>query len=250
MCAFAAPMTPTAVATAVKYRARTATAIVALALTVPALGWAQGAGLAGLYAAQPPAGSAFVRLAHVGTPPIQVVLGSVNTGVAQSLPPAAAAGGGLATAYKVVNPAKPWSLWVNGTVQKVDLQPQAGTYATWVVQGVSAPFQLVAVTDELAPANALRAVLRLSNLVPGCALSLRVAGGPEVFDRVEPWHSKARLINPIKVAMVARCDAAESGPLALPALQAGDRYSLFVVGTAAKPELVGQMDTTEPYSEP
>lgn len=247
---FVVPIARTA-ANTVQRRALTVSAVAVLALlTVPALGWAQGGGLAGLYAAQPPAGSAFVRLAHVGTPPIQVVLGPANAGGGHTLPPTAAAGGGLTTPYKVLNPAQPWSLWVNGAAQTLGVQPQAGTYATWVVQGTGTAYKVVAVADELAPANALRAVLRLSNLVPGCALSLRVAGGPEVFDRVEPWHSKARLINPIKVAVVARCDAAESAPLALPALQAGDRYSLFVVGTTAKPELVGQMDTTEPYTGP
>jgi alginate O-acetyltransferase complex protein AlgF len=52
----------------------------------------------------------------------------------------------------------------------------------------------------------------------------------------------ARAINPVSAKLVGQCGAAASAALPLPTLAAGDSYSLFVTGDAAKPVLSGARD--------
>ncbi|HRK38865.1 MAG TPA: alginate O-acetyltransferase AlgF [Burkholderiaceae bacterium] len=195
-------------------------------------------GLAGLYAEQPPAGSVFVRLLNPATP-VQVAW---TGGKPTALPLA----GNLATAYRVMDPAKRPELSVNGKPMSVDKINMSASYATWVVSA-SGP-DVVVIVDESPPANALKVVLRITNLVPDCQVTLKTAEGANVVEGLPVWQSKARAINPVKASLIAQCGAVASAPYVLPSLQAGDRFSVFVYGTARGPLLSGQIDATEAYS--
>ena len=83
--------------------------------------------------------------------------------------------------------------------------------------------------------DALKAEIRFYNLASGCAQGrLAMADkGAVVFPDVAAGSSSARGINPVKARLVAGCGGKDSAPLALPALQPGDHYSLFLTGTAA-----------------
>lgn len=205
---------------------------------VSALGVGATGGLAGLYAEQPPAGSVFVRVLNPGAP--------VQLAWANGKPSALPLAGNMATAYRVIDPAKRPELSVNGKSVGVDKVAMTASYATWVIQPSGTEVTVIA--DELPPANALKVVLRTTNLVPDCQVSLKTAEGAVVVDGLAVWHSKARAINPVKATLVANCGAAVSAPLVLPALQAGDRFSVFVHGNARAPVLSGQIDATEAYS--
>ena len=144
---------------------------------------------------------------------------------------------------------KPPAITVNGqpVVEAVKLVPNG--FSTLVISMKGSDAVVQSQVDNPEGQNALKAVLRAYNLVPQCALTVAVVGGPAVFDRIRLGENRARAINPSKATLVARCDQSESAPLALPSLSAGDKYSLFVTGDATKPQLVGQMDLTEPYGD-
>jgi len=195
-------------------------------------------GLAGLYAEQPPAGSAFVRVLNTGA----VVQLTWAGGEAVNVPLA----GNLATPYRVVNPAHPPTVLVNGKEVKPAQLPTPGSYMTWELRPAGDGMNVT--LDELAPANALKVALRLTNVIPDCSLTLKTAEGVVVFSGVLALQSKARNINPVRATLVAHCGPVVSAPLSLPTLRAGDRFSVFAHGSAQAPRLSGQMDTTEVYS--
>lgn len=205
---------------------------------------AQGAGLAGLYAAAPPAGSAFVRVVQTDDRAVEVHFD--RSGPAVSLPSEPL--GNIATPYRVAAAGQLPRLLVNGVPLAIDFKPRAGAYTTWALVADGSGHRVHPVQDELPPANALRAVLRLTNLVPGCEANLSLSGGGDVFSALATWQSKARLIQPVKAGLVVRCGLSSSLEFTLPLLQAGDRYSLFVVGTPAQPALKGQIDSTVPFA--
>lgn len=195
-------------------------------------------GLAGLYAEQPPAGSVFVRLINAGAP--------VQVAWANGKPVALPAAGNLATAYRVIDPSKRPELLVNDKAVGIDKLAMTASYATWVVSPTGS--DITVIVDESPPANALKVILRITNLLPDCQATLKTAEGATVVDGLPAWHSKARAINPVRATLVANCGAAVSAPLVLPVLQAGDRFSVFLHGSARSPHLSGQIDATEAYS--
>lgn len=195
-------------------------------------------GLAGLYAEQPPAGSVFVRLLNPGAP--------VQVAWANGKPAALPMGGNLATAYRVIDPSKRPELLVNDKAVGIDKLAMTASYATWVVSPAGS--DITVIVDESPPANALKVILRITNLVPDCQATLKTVEGALVVDGLPVWHSKARAINPVRATLVANCGAVVSAPLVLPAVQAGDRFSVFLHGSARGLLLSGQIDATEAYS--
>jgi alginate O-acetyltransferase complex protein AlgF len=103
------------------------------------------------------------------------------------------------------------------------------------------------IVDESPPADGMKAELSAYNLVPSCAAAIRIAGGPAVFTDIAYGSRAARTINPVAASIEGACGAHVSTPLALPALKAGDHYSLFLIGTAQQPALAGTLNRTEPW---
>ncbi|MFG1397773.1 alginate O-acetyltransferase AlgF [Roseixanthobacter pseudopolyaromaticivorans] len=220
------------------------TAILAALLTLVACeAFAQATPLARLYAAKPPAGSAFVRVLNPTEAAVVVGLGE---GAKATLGP----GGPRASVYRVVPGGKPVSVTADGKPVSGAASPAADGFSTLVLLPEGAGFRLEALADSTEGRDDLKAMLRFYALAPGCTATLAVADGPTVFDAVPPMASRQRAINPVEASLVGRCGDAVSAPLKLPPLKAGDHYSLFLVGTAQAPVLAGQNDETEPYRGP
>ncbi|MDY0955934.1 alginate O-acetyltransferase AlgF [Stenotrophomonas rhizophila] len=195
--------------------------------------------LAQLYAARPPAGSAFVRVLNPGSAALKVAVGP---GAEQSIGPAT-----RASRYAIVEGGKPFTVRVAG---KPRSQPQvaAGSFTTLVLDAAAPSKPLAALADGGGTSDALKAEIRFYNLASGCAQGrLAMADkGAVVFPAVASGSSSARGINPVKARLVAGCGGKDSAPLALPALQPGDHYSLFLTGSATAPVLQGQLSGTDP----
>ena len=98
--------------------------------------------------------------------------------------------------------------------------------------------------------NAMKTSLGLFNLDPSCASAQLVAGDNHlaVVSDVAPGTVGRRLVNPVNVELGVRCgDPAKSDPAKLGGLVAGDRYSVFVVGSGSGRQIVAQRDEQAPF---
>ncbi|MEG2804227.1 alginate O-acetyltransferase AlgF [Stenotrophomonas sp.] len=216
-----------------------AAALLALApLSAPAQQAAPEGRLAQLYAPRPPAGSAFVRVLNPGSAALKVALGN---GAEQNIGPAT-----RATRYAIVEGGKPFNVRVAGKPRS-QAAVAAGSFTTLVLDAATPTRPLAVLADGGGTSDALKAEIRFYNLASGCAQGrLAMADkGPVVFPAVAAGSSNARGINPVKARLVAGCGAKDSAPLALPALQPGDHYSLFLTGSASAPVLQGQLSGTD-----
>lgn len=201
---------------------------------------AEGA-FAQLYAARPPAGSSFVRVVNPDANPLRV---QIAGGPAQDPGPAKPA-----TTYAIVKGNQPFDVLVDGK-PAANLQVPPDAFSTLVPRRDGGKLSFAVIDDSNGAQDALKAELRFYNLAADCpAGQLGVSpSGPALFQDVKPGASAARAINPVSATVAAGCGGAASPTLALPALQPGDHYSLFLTGTAAAPALRGQVSATDPYS--
>ena len=119
----------------------------------------------------------------------------------------------------------------------------AGQAITVVLTRDAQGWRATRVANPYERLDAMRATLRVYNVAGACAGKVAVAdGGPTVFAQVPAGTQQARAINPIAARLTGSCGAATTTPLQLPPLAAGDSYSLFLAGDAAKPMLIGTRD--------
>lgn len=207
---------------------------------LPLVAQAEGA-FAQLYAPRPPAGSSFVRLLNPGESIIKVKLAN---GPEQEIGPKQ-----RATSYAIVKGDQDIDIAIDGKpASKIRVWPD--TFNTLVPTGDKAqPYQVL--DDSNGNQDALKAEIRVYNFAKDCAAgSLAVANnGPALFSDVAPGTSKARAINPVTASLTASCGQASSTAWALPQLQPGDHYSLFLTGSAQAPQLSGQIGRTDPYKQ-
>jgi len=198
--------------------------------------------LAQLYAARPPAGSSFVRVVNPHVHPLQA---QVAQGPVQEIGPDR-----QATTYAIVKGNQPFDVRIDGKLAGT-LQVAPDTFSTLVPRRDGGRLSFSVVDDSAGAMDALKAELRFYNLAADCAAGqLSVSpSGPVLFKDVDPGGSAARAINPVSATLVAGCGAAVSPALALPALQPGDHYSLFLTGTPQAPVLKGQASGTDPYKK-
>ena len=98
--------------------------------------------------------------------------------------------------------------------------------------------------------NALKSSLALFNADKDCAKAQLVAGDQHqsVIPDVAPGALGRRSVNPVNVALAVACgDPAQALPAKLGQLNAGDRYSIFVVTGKAGPEIVAARDEQAPF---
>ncbi len=217
-----------------------ARAALAAALLASAHSAAQAAAaddMAQLYAL-PPDGSVYVRVVNPSAAPLKVQLG------AGAKPEAIGATGRIGTDYHAM-PGGALTLAIDGKPVTVAGTLPHGGFVTLIARKAAASVQLV--VDESPAADGMKAELSAYNLVPSCAAAIRVAGGATVFGSLASGARAARAINPVSASLDGACGTHVSAPQALPALKAGDRYSLFLVGTAEQPVLVGTLNRTEPW---
>ncbi|MGE8655398.1 MAG: alginate O-acetyltransferase AlgF [Achromobacter sp.] len=198
--------------------------------------------LAQLYAARPPAGSSFVRVVNPETGPVRV---QIANGPSQEISPTRPA-----STYAIVKGNQPFNLLLDGR-PAASVQVKPDTFTTLVVRRDGVNLTYVAIDDSNGAQDALKAELRFYNLAadcPGARLEVSPAG-PTLFQDVKPGAAAARAINPVSATLAAGCGTVVSPSLALPALQPGDHYSLFLTGSATAPILHGQSSATDPYTK-
>lgn len=213
----------------------------------PGAAYAAAQDVAGLYGPQPPANATYVRVVNLAAQPARITLpGSEG---AQTL------AAGASTRLSVVTPGTSLRVTVDGR------EPQAATKAADAAGAASATdatagqaitvvltheaqgWRAARVAHPQERLDAMRATLRVYNFAGACAGKIAVAdGGPTVFAQVPAGTQQARAINPIAARLTGACGAATTAPLQLPPLAAGDSYSLFLSGDAAKPLLTGTRD--------
>lgn len=211
-------------------------AVLLMGAGLPTVVYAEGK-LAQLYAPRPPAGSAFVRVLYPAAGTEQVQLGQNE--------PQRLDGERLASSYNVVKGGEPFAVRIGGKTVGT-LTVAAGSYQSLVLdQG-----KLLVLDDSAASEDALKAELRFYNLASDCpAGQLQVeGGGPTLFSAVLPNTTQARAINPVSASLSAGCGAVQAKALALPQLQPGDHYALFLTGSAEQPVLRGELSSTAAFA--
>lgn len=195
-----------------------------------------------LYAARPPEGYAFVRVAVAnsseGAGDIQIASTAAHIDA-----PA------IASRYRAVKAGKPINISIAGAAVDGKIIPLADQFSTVVIDREAAGWKSYVIEEGHSNLNDLKAQLRFFNLASGCQASLKIANGPIIFDATEARNVRSRAINPVQAQLEALCDG-QSISFALPQLRAGDHFSLFLRGKAGgQLNLSGQHDETEPFKD-
>lgn len=183
-----------------------------------------------------------MRVVNPDTGPVRV---QIANGPSQEIGPTQPA-----TTYAIVEGSQRFDLLIDGK-PAASLQVKPDTFTTLVVRRDGVNVTYSAIDDSNGTQDALKAELRFYNLAadcPGARLEVSPTG-PSLFQGVKPGASAARAINPVSATLAAGCGTVLSPSLALPALQPGDHYSLFLTGSATAPNLRGQASATAPYSK-
>lgn len=196
--------------------------------------------VASLYGPQPPANASYLRVLNVSSRAAQVVL--AGSEAPQTLAP------GAVTRFSVLTQGTAVRVSVDGKVlaeaaDPADAAARAGDAVTVALRHDAKGWHATRIVGRYERADGLKATLRAFNFAPGCSARIGLDGnGPTVFAQVAAGAQDARTINPVSARLVGQCGAASSAALPLPALAAGDSYSVFVTGDAAKPVLSGARD--------
>lgn len=199
---------------------------------------AEGA-LAALYAARPPAGSSFVRIANSCARPLHA---QIDKSAAQVLQ-----GATLATDFVVIKGNTSFAVQAEGKSTQIK-GAAPDLFVTLVAQCSADGWRYSAIEEPIGADNGLKAELRFYNLIETCAgAQLRLGeNGQTIFAATPAMRSEGRAINPVQAKLAASC-ATVASLIDLPALKAGDHYSLFLTGTPEKPQLSGQINNTAPF---
>ena len=98
--------------------------------------------------------------------------------------------------------------------------------------------------------NALKSSLGLFNADKNCAQAQLVAGDNHqpVISDVAPNAIGRRQVNPVDAALGVACgDPAQTVPAKLGQLNAGDRYSIFLIANGSSRQIVAQRDEQAPF---
>jgi alginate O-acetyltransferase complex protein AlgF len=132
----------------------------------------------------------------------------------------------------------------------IDLKLAQNEFATVAVTGAGDGVSLTVFREVPSDFNALKSSLGLFNLDPSCANAQLVAGDNHqtVVADVAPGVVGRRLVNPVNVELAVSCgDPAQTVPVKLGQLSAGDRYSVFVVAGGSGRQVVAQRDEQAPF---
>jgi alginate O-acetyltransferase complex protein AlgF len=197
-----------------------------------------------LYDPKPPAGSAYVRVVSAGA-------ASLNVQIGFGAPRDKISGNAsAATMYRIVPGGIPLTIEIDGRTAQQTVMPLPDRFTTVVIKLRDDQFGLKTITEDASTIDGLRAQLEFYNLVEGCNGGLSIVDGPRIFESVPVDSSRRRSINPVGAKLYGDCGASRSSSLGLLPLKSGDHFSVFLVGSAEHPQLVGQLDQTEPYRRP
>ena len=188
-----------------------------------------------LYETGPSQDAAFVRFVNAGTDPLEV--SAAGSKARSRLDLAAPA----TTFFSVNAGAKIKGMFHAGSQRSdIALSVKPGEFATVVaLPGAGAVTQTV-LREQPDDFNALKTSLALYNLDPRCASAgLSVVGrSATLFDAVPSGALQRRALNPVSISVQLQCGGKPTAsPLALGSLQAGQRYSVFVVPATDAPRL-------------
>ncbi len=219
-------------------------AVAAAALLSAGVAHAAADDVASLYGPQPPADASYLRVLNASSQAVRVAL--AGSEAPQTLAP------GAVTRFSVLTQGTPARVTVDGKVladaagsanATANATPRAGDAVTVALRHDTKGWHATRIVGRYERVDGLKATLRAFNFASGCSAKIGVDGnGPTVFAQVAAGAQDARAINPVSAKLVVQCGAAASAALPLPTLAAGDSYSLFVTGDAAKPVLSGARD--------
>lgn len=194
--------------------------------------------IAQLYAPKLPEGSAYVRVVNPADTAMQVQLG-------QSASFSLSARSTVASPFQVVDSRQPLKLTVNGR-EITGLSAPKSAWVTLILDSDPARAPRLVIDPPLRGKD-LRAELNVYNLSSGCEKAeVKLANGAPVFNPL-PFNGQAqRTINPVQATLVVSCNEIAGSPLKLAPFKAGDRYSLFVIGSRQAPRLIGLVDQSAP----
>jgi alginate O-acetyltransferase complex protein AlgF len=194
--------------------------------------------IAQLYAPKLPEGSAWVRVVNPADDAVQV---SVDNQASVAL----SAQSVVASSFQAVDSRRPLHITVNGRELKGLNVPKSAWVTVILDSDLAAAPQVV--IDPPLRGKDLRAELNVYNLSVGCdKAEIKLVNGFSVFSQLPLKGQAQRAINPVRATLVASCDQSASLPLKLEPFKAGDRYSLFLVGSHHAPRLIGLVDQTAP----
>ncbi|MFL9949978.1 alginate O-acetyltransferase AlgF [Paraburkholderia agricolaris] len=214
------------------------TAVFLAALLSAGVAHAAADDVASLYGPQPPANASYLRVLNASSQAVHVAL--AGSEAPQTLAP------GAVTRFSVLTPGTPARVTADGKAvaeATANAAAGAGDAVTVALRHDAKGWHATRIVGRYERVDGLKATLRAFNFASGCSAKIGVDGnGPTVFAQVAAGAQDARAINPVSAKLVGQCGAAASAALPLPALAAGDSYSLFVTGDAAKPVLSGARD--------
>lgn len=192
--------------------------------------------VASLYGPQPPANASYLRVLNASSQAVRVAL--AGSAAPQTLAP------GATTRFSVLTQGTPARVTLDGKVlADAAGAANAGDAVTVALRHDAKGWHGARIVGRYERVDGLKATLRAFNFAPGCSAKIGIDGnGPTVFAQVAQGAQDARAINPVSAKLVGQCGAAASTALPLPPLAAGDSYSLFLTGDAARPVLSGARD--------
>ena len=180
-----------------------------------------------LYGPQPPAGSAFIRFVNATGGELSVRPDFLPAETLGTAPMARVSA--YKVAEKVAGRAMAVEFRAGNATTRASLAAEAGNFITVLVMQTANGIQAATVKDG-GDGNLSRARLTFYNAAPDCpAASLALDGGATIFDGVAPATSKTRGVNPVNANITAACAARRSAPVALSGLEAGGRYSIWML---------------------
>jgi hypothetical protein len=233
--------------TAAAARSRRLLCSLAAVAAFAALHW--GAALAAegrLYPSGPPNGVAYLRFVNLA--PQEVMILSPAAKIAIPADDAHRVG-----EFDPVTPgvALTGSARLGEATKPIDVTLKPNEFVTVAVTSEGSDgISLTVFRDVPSDFNALKSSLALFNLDKGCAQAQLVAGDNHmsVIPEVGPGAIGRRLVNPVGATLGVACgDPTQAVEAKLGPLNAGDRYSIFLIANGSSREVVAQRDEQAPF---
>ncbi len=198
-----------------------------------------------LYPSGPPNGVAYLRFANLA--PAEVTIVSPAAKIAIPTDDAHRVG-----EFDPVTPgvALTGSVQFGEATKPINVTLQQNEFVTVAVTGSADALAVTLLRETPSDFNALKSSIGLFNLDQSCVNAQLLAGDQHIaiVADVAPGAVGRRMVNPVDVGLAVSCgDPAQNVPAKLGGLVAGDRYSVFVVGSGSGRQVVGQRDEQAPF---
>lgn len=191
-----------------------------------------------LYETGPAEDSSFVRFVNASGSPVSIT--SAKKSAKLELGTGA---DGRASKFLQVKSGTELAATIEGKSGKVSVKivGKAWEYITIAILPDGRTLKTALVRETPTDFNAMRASLALANLDAACA-GANISGGAKhvtILDRVQPFTVQRRLVNPVRLTATVGCGNKSAGTVVdLSQLQAGGRYSVFLLGGKASPQAI------------